>query len=227
MPCRVVGCRRWNITHFIEVLLARCAKESDQETRTLLASCLGEVGAINSNCFDDIQTHFGSHARHTTDPPWHSAPHRFQLQLVTTYLVAALKAAPETNDQHKIAFAIQQLLALLNDAGEEGLLSTSYGDSPRQGCPPKSKISTLPNDDTLQKPKMNESLICRLTEAQVLDVVEPFWVSDFHEVSPRCIFEKNCSLALTVSTLVPTSSQLDCKRSSQNSSVFSALVDFL
>ena len=31
-----------------------------------------------------------------------------ELQLVTKHFVAALKAAPTTTDQHKIAFAIQE-----------------------------------------------------------------------------------------------------------------------
>lgn len=193
-------CRRWNVTHFIELLLSRCSKENDIETRTLLATCLGEVGAINANRFDDIETHYRSHARHTTDPPWHSAPHQFQLQLITSYLVVALKAAHATSDQHKIAFTIQQLLDLLNDAGNEGLLSID--DDPQRWSSSKSIISTSPNNDILQKPKMNETLIRRLSEAQVLDVVEPFWISDFHEVfhSPLLYCSSKC-FGLTVRPL--------------------------
>jgi hypothetical protein len=93
-----------------------------------------------------------------------------------------LKAAPATSDQHKIAFTIQQLLDLLNDAGNEGLLLRSFDEVPQHSSSSKSKMTHAPRNDTPQKPRMNKSLICRLTEAHVLDVVEPFWVSDFHEV---------------------------------------------
>jgi hypothetical protein len=201
LSCCFVGCPRWNVTHFIELLLSRCTKENDPETHTLLATCFGEIGAINANRFDDIETHYRSHARHVTDPPWHSAPHQFQLQLVTSYLVTSLKAAHATSDQHKIAFTIQQLLDLLNQAGNEGLLSSSFDGGSQQGNS-KSKISPHPNSDILQKPRMNESLIRRLKEAQALDVVEPFWISDFHEVfhTPLLYRSSKC-VALTICPL--------------------------
>lgn len=40
------------------------------------------------------------------------------------------------------------------------------------------------------KPEMEESLIQKLDDARVLDVVEPFWFSEFHEVGTvdHCIY---------------------------------------
>jgi hypothetical protein len=113
-------------------------------------------------------------------PPWHCASHQYEFELVTTYLVVALKAAPTTSDQHKIAFSIQQLLALLNEAGREGLLLCSP-KNPQQ-TKTLSRSEARPPHVIGLKPKMDDSLISKLVEARVLDDVEPFWFSEFHEV---------------------------------------------
>jgi hypothetical protein len=43
------------------------------------------------------------------------------------------------------------------------------------------------NDDTrstgfVTKPQMEQALLAKLGDAMVLDIVEPFWFSEFHEV---------------------------------------------
>ena len=175
------GKSRWNITDFIHVLLSRCLKETDQNARTLLATCFGEVGAINANLLEETKATNESHSRKTSIPPWYSAPHLLGLQLVTTYLVAALKSATSSSDQHKIAFAVQQLLALLNEAGKSGRIAgtPTQNEAPLRNVGPPTTFFA----GNTSKPKMHESLIHTLVDAGVIDVVEPFWFSEFHEVS--------------------------------------------
>lgn len=174
------------------MLLSRCVYESDPEARILLGTCFGEVGAIGAHRLEDAKASSagpGCYARRSSDPPWHSTPHRYELQLITTHLVVALKAAPTSSDQHKIAFTIQQVLALLNEAGKEGLLSSPSEGSSQKNTPsrqPETRPHLTGNDRTggfLSKQEMEESLVRKLVDARVLDVVEPFWFSEFHEVS--------------------------------------------
>jgi hypothetical protein len=125
-----------------------------------------------------------THSRKTSIPPWHCAPHLLGLQLVTTHLVAALKSATSSSDQHKIAYAVQQLLALLNEAGKSGIIRVTQHEAllrPSSHAAPQISGST-------NKPKMHESLISILVDAGVIDVVEPFWFSEFHEVCTLCAF---------------------------------------
>jgi hypothetical protein len=179
----------------LDVLLSRCVLESDPEARVLLATCFGEVGAIGAHRLEEAKASSSGpsgYGRRSSDPPWHSAPHRYELQLITSHLVVALKAAPTSSDQHKIAFTIQQVLALLNEAGKEGLLSNSSGlaeNSSRTktpSMPPESRSGPGSNHragDNASKPAMEHSLVRKLVDARVLDVVEPFWFSEFCEVS--------------------------------------------
>lgn len=187
------GKSQWNITDFIHVLLSRCLKEVDFDTRNLLATCFGEVGAINANLLEESEATNETSSRKPTVPPWYSAPHLLGLQLVTTQLVAALKAAPSSSDQHKIAFAIQQLLAILNEAGKAGNILGKQNDAPAQ-TPHKTITTTTGN---MNKPKMDESLIRILVDAGVIDVVEPFWFSEFHEVRNVFAFVYLCAPAHT------------------------------
>ena len=153
------------------------------KARTLLATCFGEVGAINANLLEETKATNETQSRKPSTPPWYSTPYLLGLQLVTTHLVAALKAAPSSSDQHKIAFAIQQLLALLNEAGKSGTIAGIENKGPSPISRQSTNVAIVGN---VNKPKMDESLIRILVDAGVLDVVEPFWFSEFHEVSIVC-----------------------------------------
>ena len=107
--------------------------------------------------------------------------------LISKQLVVALKSAQTSSDQHKIAFAIQQLLGLLNDAAKKGLLSDSTGTKVSASHQRLSGRLEVDNDDTRStslgtKPRMEQALLAKLDDAMVLEIVEPFWFSEFHEV---------------------------------------------
>ena len=70
------------------------------------------------------------------------------------------------------------MLALLNEAGKAGNILGKQNDAPAQT--PRKTITTATGN--MNKPKMDESLIRILVDAGVIDVVEPFWFSEFHEV---------------------------------------------
>jgi hypothetical protein len=145
----------------------------------LLATCFGEVGAINANFLDEATISNGTHSQKAIVPPWYFSPYQFGIQLIATHLVTSLKAASSSSDQHKIAFSIQQLLSLLNDAGKAGLLSSFISSK-------SEKLATVDGKSSYHgdasKPKMDSSLVGVLIELNVFDDVEPFWFSEFHEV---------------------------------------------
>lgn len=179
----MAGTSRWNITDFVHSLLSRCIKEQDLSARILLATCFGEVGAINANLFEETKPSNDNYYR--TVPPWHSTPYKYGLQMVTGHLVTALKSAPSSNDQFKIAFSIQQLLALLNEAAKAGLLLSSNTDLVQNNVPSEiseRRLSSNSNHVDSNKTRMDDSLIRILVNARAYDVVEPFWFSEFHEV---------------------------------------------
>ena len=109
------------VTLLIQSLLARCVVEIDTEVRLVLASLLGEIGAIDPNRLGGqvdsslssalTTDSFESYGKHGLwrlgQPPWKSQIIRYELQLVTKHLVFSLKAAPTTLDQHKVAYTIQ------------------------------------------------------------------------------------------------------------------------
>ena len=145
----------------------------------MLATCFGEVGAISANLLEETKATNETHSRKTITPPWYAAPHLLGLQLVTTHLVAALKSATLSSDQHKIAFAVQQILALLNEAGKSGIIAGTREEAPSQHLLQATSFIA----GSTNKPKMHESLVHILVDAGVIDVIEPFWFSEFHEVS--------------------------------------------
>jgi len=152
----------------VEILLNRCGNGMDSEEKVLLATCIGEVGAISVHLLEERASPLNS-AEPLQQPPWHSRADRYELLLVTNHLVTALKAATISNDQHKIAFTIQQILALLDRSASEG------GSSARE------KSSNIDG-----KRGMSSWLSAKLREAGVLDTVEPFWWSEFREVRTVC-----------------------------------------
>jgi hypothetical protein len=151
--------------------MARCAEESDRECRLLLATAFGEVGAIDVKYLGSsgIETSVGYEESERdnykwilSQAPWRSRPPRYELQLVTKFLGAALKAATTSGDQHKIGYTLQQLLLQLDASAREKVTKQ------------RSEIQT--NTD------MSPWLQTALTEAKVHDAVSPFWRSEFIEV---------------------------------------------
>jgi hypothetical protein len=159
--------------------MARCVLETDADSKSLLAACLGEVGAIGEHRLGSIRM---SKALQTSDsldqsanawrlsqPPWKSQLARYELQLVKRHLCVALKAAPSSADQFKIAFAIQQLLQLLDRSSQEG--RSGAGGNERDA------------GDGQRSAEMGSWLKGQLVDAGVFETVEPFWSSEFNEVS--------------------------------------------
>jgi hypothetical protein len=170
----------------VQTLLKRCASEDDLVARELLASCWGEVGAIGSHLLGEVavggssgkakagSADTDSHAWRLANAPWQSQPTRYQLHVVTTHLVIALKAARTANDQHKIAFTIQQILVLLDKSTSQGTIDSSG----RAGNQVRGEASAT-------KGEMSEWLREKLTKAEVIDTVEPYWQSQFKQVVSR------------------------------------------
>jgi hypothetical protein len=159
----------------LEKLMTRCVHETDTEARVLLASCLGEVGAISEHRLGEIKTSIddgdgsvdainGSYTWRLHQPPWQSREAKYELQLVTKHLVVALKAAPSSADQHKIAFTIQQLLVLLDSSAR---LSAEVG------------VDTA--IDRTKGSEMSKWLADKLRASNVYNIIEPFWSSEFSE----------------------------------------------
>lgn len=164
------------VSKLMGALMARCVLEPDTRMKSLLGACLGEVGAIGEHRLGPIQMSKVLRASDAVDekttswrltqPPWKSQIARYELQLVKRHLVVALKAAPSSADQFKVAFAIQQLLQLLDRSSSEGQIGTatptSHGDK--------------------QTREMGSWLKSQLVEAGVYETVEQYWSSEFNEV---------------------------------------------
>jgi hypothetical protein len=164
------------VPEIIDRLLKRCIVETDSEVRGLLASCIGEIGAIGPNKLADLDADWGASLGQASvrgkTKPWESDESP-GFEIVCTHLVAALKAAPSAIDQHKIAFAIQQLMAILNLEMDS--------DSP------KNSTETLDYKNAMaasgaNRPPMNAALAQKLCDKGVYDVVEPYYLSEFQEV---------------------------------------------
>lgn len=161
----------------MDVLLSRCVQETDVEARILLATCIGEVGAIGVHRMEGLRgSSEGMEFYKKLCPPWHSTAHAHGLRLVTDHLCTALKTATSTNDQNKIAYSIQQLLTLLNEAAKGGLIESPTLASKR----PVKRGSSGGVSST--KPSMVQPLVDTLVFCGVADVVEPFWYSEYNEV---------------------------------------------
>jgi hypothetical protein len=157
------------VSTIIETLMHRCVHETDQKVRLQLAVCLGEMGAVGEHRFDDISLYrskgggsLSMYEWRLDQPPWQSRAAKYELQLVTKYLVAALKATPSQGEQLKVAFTIQQLLMLL-DASVRENTNTKHRDQQSDS----------------HKREMSKWLLDRLVEADVYESVEPFWLSEF------------------------------------------------
>jgi FAT domain len=183
----LLGQFRGTVTEVVETILARSILESDHIARVSLAECIGEVGAIDANLLDEEVsiTTTGTDMSvdlvtwRTSNPPWRSGRLRYEVKLVTTHLVHGLKAAPTSSDQNKIAFCIQQLLVLLDNSVRQAETS----DSVRRAEATErthQNVQVLPNSP--DRGVMSDWLRTQLTDAGVVEIVEPYWVSEFHEV---------------------------------------------
>jgi hypothetical protein len=175
------GYTGWTLRELIYSLLSRCAYENDRNTRILVATCFGEIGAIAAYRFEDATMHCTNPNAGRRGAPWQCTPHQYQFSVLTDYLVPALlAAAPKVWDQNKIAFAIQQVLVLLNEAAKEGALD-DYEDSTRTKKSSRRQKSAPTEDATLNN-GMERILADKLERAHVFATVEPYWSSKFKEV---------------------------------------------
>lgn len=171
----------------VDVLLTLCVNETDVENRVLLATCFGEVGAIAAHRLEDVKD-FSKTGQRFADPPWHSTPHQYLLHILSHHLVTALQAAHSLDDQNKIAFSIQQVLALLNASAKEGYLDARSEIEPIRETTnlsrrSKLRTSTISDAHMGESSMMEPSLKLKLENDNILDFVEPFWFSSFREVS--------------------------------------------
>ena len=105
------------ITKLMIRLLSRCVDESNSGIRDAIASCLGEIGAIDPNRLDGkainstqfVASSAGSDEWRLSNPPWQTQITEYQLRVVTRHLVSGLKLGAQI-DQHKISFSIQGML---------------------------------------------------------------------------------------------------------------------
>lgn len=181
----------------LERLLARCVVESDPNSRLRLAVCLGEAGAISETRLGELKVGASMGDKSIDSPtssykwrldqaPWHSQAFKYEMQLVTRHLVAALKAATSSTEQHKIAFSIQLLLRLLNRFGQQSEPSDSVARSPKG------------------RQTMTKWLRDNLTNSGVYEVVEPFFQSDFKEKKVRrCFWRFSCILMKLTLASIP------------------------
>ena len=167
------------ITKLLARLLARCVDETDQSIRDELAKLLGEIGAIDPNrlgreinssqFFSSSVGNNHSDEWRLANPPWQTKVTEYQLRLVTKHFVSGLKSAPSTLDQHKVSFGIQELLKILHK--EMGGV-----------------------DECEMVPSLKE----KLDEADVSNIVEPFWSTNYMQadttaLKPPPFFKKSNS----------------------------------
>lgn len=163
------------VSELVGALLDRCALETNRNIQILVAKAVGEVGAISHRRLQYGPAEVVSNESDVaytwrlSRPPWKVSPVHYQLFLLTDQLVGALKAAPSSLDHQKIAFTIQEVLALAN--------SGVYEDADRQ------KEQRIENDPSASS-GMSNWLKEKLLSAGVLQIVEPFLNSEFCEREP-------------------------------------------
>ncbi|KAG7355473.1 phosphatidylinositol 3- and 4-kinase [Nitzschia inconspicua] len=159
------GSRHGIITDLIETLIRRCPIELDRHVRLQIAACLGEIGAIAESNLEDMALYRATGDEYSKMyrwrmklPPWQTNPQQYELTLVTRHLVLALKAATTADEQVRIAHSIQQLLVLLDNS---------------------SRLGKDLSADHAKKQPMSQWLHDQLCRANVFEVVESFWFSEF------------------------------------------------
>lgn len=200
------GLPRGTVANMVEKLLSRCVEEPERPSRLLLATCIGEIGAIGEHQLGDlnigvptdvesVDSPNSAYQWRLEQPPWQSRAAKYELQLVTKHLTIALKSAPSSADQHKVAFTIQQLLVLLDRSARE-----TENDTIVEGSRNTKEMSKWLRD--------------KLNESGVYEVVEPFWFSEFHEkVSSYSVDFDSCPQNDTnAKTLINSVRGLRCER---------------
>jgi hypothetical protein len=161
----VAGSQHGIISDLIEKLIRRCATEVDDRIRLQIASCLGEIGAVAEHNLEGMTLYRSKrddfvtmHRWRLRLPPWQTSAEKYELKLVTQHLVAALKTASSAEEQVRIAHSIQQLLILLDMSA---------------------RVSIDDSEDLPKKQPMSHWLNEQLRKANVFEVVESFWFSEF------------------------------------------------
>lgn len=186
-----------SVTILMKTLRSRCIDETDQSVKLAIATVLGEIGAIDPNrvtgnlsTSNETRTETvmqkisgiqstGNDERviswRIVQPPWKSLMVDYKLHLVKV-LVRALKAAADAMNQHKIAFAIQELLKQLNDYAEK--------EHPDNDLVPTSKNTAE------KKNHMNKWLVSYLSDEKVnvYNIVEPFWSTSYAQRESQISF---------------------------------------
>ncbi|GMH94147.1 hypothetical protein TL16_g12821, partial [Triparma laevis f. inornata] len=162
-PASVAG---GGVSILIRRLLERCKNEDDAEVKAEIGRCMGEVGVIEPKWINVEEGKVGGEGDaddivwRLGQPPWKSHISRYALQLLTNRLVVSLKAAETSQDQDKVGFAIQEILKILNEFSKDKA--------------------------TPEGPKGNMTRCNKLSEKNVLTVVEPFWSTAFRRADdPR------------------------------------------
>lgn len=177
------------VSLLVQTVLHRFVLEQDGECRISLATLAGEIGAIDPST---LKLHDNTHESRAvasdseivgwnlSQPPWKVDLRQFSLKLITSCLVPALKSSPTTQDQHKVAFAIQECLTFLDSfemhAGEDNVYHEGGAV-----CPNDIKSST-------NRGNMSTWVRVALSKAGVLEVVEPFWTTSYKQVRKSCLF---------------------------------------
>ena len=160
---RKENCSRGTITDLMQCLLSRCVHEDEETPRQLLATALGEIGPIGEDRLNGSiitrkeSSSNDSHVWRLKSPPWQTHASLYGLHLVTKNLVTALRAATTSTDQHKVGYAIQQVLALLY----------------------QSPTTTEGPKELKKRGPMPTWMAEKLDKANVKDVVAPFWQTEF------------------------------------------------
>eukprot|EP00605_Chrysophyceae_sp_TOSAG23-4_P002524 GSChrysophyteH1.ASY1.ANO1.2789.1 assembled CDS len=153
------------INLLLQELLYMVRKERDQSVIDVIASALGELGAIDpARVQVSLPSTVQSRGTSNTNPNPSALFAKFQdvdmgLLLLERFLVPGMKATGSASEQDKTGFAIQQILRKLADLGDPGY-DKSHG---------------LP-----------ESIQNILSKRSMLDIVEPFWSTSYRiEGKPR------------------------------------------
>jgi hypothetical protein len=177
------------LSFLVQTILNRFVLEQDTDCRISLATLFGEIGAIDPNALQINDTTHESRAvtsdseiisLNLSQPPWKADLRQYCLQIITSYLVPALKSSPTAQDQHKVAFAIQECLTFLDSF--EAIASDDNAIYERGAI--------YPNDikEATNSGNMSSWIRIALSKAGVLEVVEPFWSTSYKQVRKPCLF---------------------------------------
>ena len=157
----------------VGTLLNRCIVETNKQARVLLAQTLGEIGAIAdrniSHGPNDILNKESdkTYLWRLSRPPWKVNSLQYEVLLLTDHLIAALRAATTSLDHQKIAFTIQEVLAVARLSVPDTIGQNRDFEVNTDGSSCASGMPVWLKDE--------------LTKSGVLQIVEPFLNSEFCE----------------------------------------------